>query len=376
MTALDAAESSLCAAIRGTPEVWRRLRDPEASSRLLEAAAHHRLRPLLAWHLREQGELGAWPESLRVALVDAERAEAVVEAVRRQELCTLLGAFETGGVPVLLLKGAALAYSLYPEPWLRPREDTDLLIRPDHAERAGAVLTRAGYRPIHMVSGTLVTNQRTFVRVGGLGLRHECDLHWKIANPRPVADLISAEQIIGESVTVALDQACVARVPRPIHALVVACLHRTSHHYDSDNLLWLYDIHLLADGMAVEAGAELVELARRTAFGVMCARGLRLAADRFGTRLPASLVARLDTAAGEEALTSVYLRPGVRKTDLLLADLRALPNWRLRMRLLREHLFPPADYILGCYGRPARWLLPALYAYRIVRGMRGWFRPL
>jgi hypothetical protein len=65
----------------------------------------------------------------------------------------------------------------------------------------------------------------------------------------------------------------------------------------------------------------------------------------------------------------------VRKADLLMADLSVLP-WRGRLRLLREHLFPPADYMLSD-PRPARRLpLPAHYLWRILRGARGWFRPL
>jgi len=43
------------------------------------------------------------------------------------ELREVLAALAGAGLPVLLLKGAALAYTLYPEPHLRDRSDTDLL---------------------------------------------------------------------------------------------------------------------------------------------------------------------------------------------------------------------------------------------------------
>jgi len=37
-----------------------------------------------------------------------------------------------------------------------------------------------------------------------------------------------------------------ARAACGTDALVLACLHRAAHHRDSEELLWLYDIHLIA----------------------------------------------------------------------------------------------------------------------------------
>jgi hypothetical protein len=45
-------------------------------------------------------------------------------------------------------------------------------------------------------------------------------------------------------------------------------------------------------------------------------------------------------------------------------------------RLLREHLFPPAEYMQAKYGFTGRLWLPAFYASRVLNGMREWFRPL
>ena len=156
------------------------------------------------WRLRQSGELPSWPASIRQALLDAERGEAALEIVRRQELCRLLEAFAAADVPILLLKGAALAYSLYPEPWLRPREDTDLLVRSADARRASDVLASAGYRPALMQSGDFVTHQRLHVRSDRTGRRYACDLHWKIANPAPFADLLSPEDFLRDAASISL----------------------------------------------------------------------------------------------------------------------------------------------------------------------------
>src|SRR5262245_40825590 len=126
---MNEAEKLVCAALRGEGGTWRQLRDEDAETCFLDAAAAHRVRPLLAWRLHQSGELAQWPATIRTALTDAARGEAAVDVVRRQELGRLLDAFARAGIPVVVLKGAALACSTYPEPWLRPREDTDLLVR-------------------------------------------------------------------------------------------------------------------------------------------------------------------------------------------------------------------------------------------------------
>ena len=372
---MDVAEASLCAAVRGTPGIWRELAEPSAQSRFVAAADLHRLRPLLGWRIRQSGELPLWPAAIRQALLDAERGEAALEIVRRQELCRLLEAFAAADVPLLLLKGAALAYSLYPEPWLRPREDTDLLVRSADAKRASDVLASAGYRAALMQSGDFVTHQRLHVRSDRTGRRYACDLHWKIANPAPFADLLSPEELLRDAASLSVGDAPDARIPCRIHALLLACWHRVSHHHDSGDLLWLYDLHLLADGLTDAEVAAVLEITRRTGTGAICARGWSLARDRFDTRLPAALLADAESSRDATSSLTAYLKPDASKVDLLTADLRALPDWQSRARLLREHLFPPAEYMLGSYRQASRATLPAFYLWRIARGARRWFGP-
>jgi hypothetical protein len=370
---MEVVDTALSAAVRGTPGVWRQLADSSSQSRFLEAAALHRIGPLLGWRLHQSGELSLWPASIRRALIDAEKGEAALEIVRRQELCRLLEAFATRQVPVLVFKGAALAYSRYPEPWLRPREDTDLLVHPSDASRAADVLASLGYRPAPMQSGEFVTHQRLHVRSDSTGRRHACDLHWKIANPAPFADLLSPADLLHDADSLPLGDRVVARIPSLTHALLLACWHRVSHHHDSVDLLWLYDLHLLAGGMNEDGAARVRETADRTGTSAICSRGLSLAAERFGTQVPADLLAHHALAHDDRSPWAAYLRPDARKVDLLTADLRALPDWRSRLRLVREHLFPPAEYMLAVSGRSRRAVLPALYAWRIARGARSWF---
>jgi len=60
--------------------------------------------------------------------------------------------------------------------------------------------------------------------------------------------------------------------------------------------------------------------------------------------------------------------------DFVRSDLRALPTWRARARLVREHLFPDPAFVLESHGVSSRMLLPVLYATRIAGGLAGWLR--
>ena len=83
--------------------------------------------------------------------------------------------------------------------------------------------------------------------------------------------------------------------------------------------------------------------------------------------------AGLKAAAPSEA-SHRYLEGPVGKIDVLESDLRML-SWSARLRLLREHAFPPAAFIRQRYGVKSPLLLPALYVYRLVVGAAKWVWP-
>ncbi len=58
----------------------------------------------------------------------------------------LLKAYAAAGIPVMLLKGAALAVTVYPSFARRPMADLDLLVPPDRATEAWELATRSGWR--------------------------------------------------------------------------------------------------------------------------------------------------------------------------------------------------------------------------------------
>ena len=110
---------------------------------LVDAAVDHGLEPLLFAHLRSVGCKAGSAVMDRLRARELQHGHAA--AVRMRVLGEAAGELERAGVPVLVLKGAALAQLVYADPRLRPMRDVDLLIRGGDARRAVQALARCGF---------------------------------------------------------------------------------------------------------------------------------------------------------------------------------------------------------------------------------------
>lgn len=346
---------------------------PDRRTAVLACARAHRVERVALRAIRMRGDAPTlWFGPTAVDRGD-EHSWAVLDAVRTQELRTIAATLAgVHGANPVVFKGAALAHSHYPASWLRPRLDTDVLISPASVPASLAALESLGYARAISTSGELVLTQASLTRTDRFGVEHALDLHWKIANWQVIAAVLSHEEIAGRAI--ALPAAGPdGRAASDRDALLLACLHRAAHHRDSDDLLWLYDIHLLADRMAGGDWDELVAVARAREVKGLVGRGLALAIDRFGTRLPPHLMRELETYGdARREPSAVYLSRDMRLVDGLMSDLRALPL-RKRARLVAEHLFPPAAYMRQRYQAASPLSVAFCYVRRIASGLPRWF---
>lgn len=122
---------------------------PGACSRWTEehlgVVRSHGLGPWLWWWLSRHPDAGA-PATILGALREDYRISTVHGLVRDASLVTVLEAFETAEVPLVLLKGSYLVRFVYPDAALRPMDDVDVLVPPEHAKRSQAVLAELGYQ--------------------------------------------------------------------------------------------------------------------------------------------------------------------------------------------------------------------------------------
>ncbi len=345
---LDPGLQRLCAALTGDEA-------PAPSDELIALARAHRVDALLAQRTRAR-------DTLRPAAAQALSTE--------RDVIEVCDAAHRHGVDALLLKGAALAYTHYPEPHLRPYADVDLLIRRDDLERAAAMLAEIGYTRDVEADAELWTGQRHYLKTSTAG-PVMVDLHWRVANPLAFADALAFDEVWPRAVAVpALGPH--ARTLSPADSLLLACLHRVAHHHDRVELLWLWDIHLLVSRMSDDELALFASGAIRAKLGVVCARGLTLARECFATAVPVDVLSALEAADGEPS--AAFVGASFSPFDVARADMAALSSWRARAGLAREHLFPPASYMRERYPRWPAALLPIAYVHRMLRGAPRWLR--
>ena len=329
-----------------------------------------RLAPL-ALHLKmRSGAIDRTDADVVYALRRAAAAQSLVLGLLDQELRRVLAALASAGIPVVVIKGAALAHSHYPEPSLRPRGDSAVLVAAVDRARLSETLLTMGYAPSGAVDGDLVTQQFQWMRTLRADLVHTIDAHWRLLNPHAFAHVFTAEEVLRRAIALP-GLGPQARGPHPVDALLLACVHRVAHHPGYEDPIWLYDIHLLIGSLSEDDAEAFARLAKDRGVMRVCASGIERARVMFGTRVPESLTALLDESRTVNEPTAQFLRVR-RQVGVLASDLRALDDWAPRVRLLVQHLFPPTEYMRRQYGVRGRLGLVPFYAWRIVRGVPRW----
>ena len=120
--------SSPAACYAGIPAQERFSFDDKLQSTFLQYTDRHGVQGLLAPNFARQIPRSAGLQ-IFVRPLRRRRISGLLEILQRRETVTVLEALTQRGIRPLLMKGAPLAYTHYRSPHLRPRGDTDVLIR-------------------------------------------------------------------------------------------------------------------------------------------------------------------------------------------------------------------------------------------------------
>lgn len=190
----------LCAARPGGADVADRLRRDiralESWPALLDEAEDHGMEPLLRAHLAEAAV--ALPKHVadRLSLRWMQQAHACT--VRTNVVAGVVDVLREAGIEPLILKGAALAHLVYPDPVLRPMRDVDLLVpRVDLApalERLAACGFSAGGPPLpadHHHAPAMSTTVE--------GVTITIELHHGLFQPTPFLRQVAYEDVLARA---------------------------------------------------------------------------------------------------------------------------------------------------------------------------------
>ncbi len=333
--------------------------------RILTVLEDHDVRSLFNRKLSDSGSRPGWPDSILAPLQRYSLIQAAHKASLEIELQSILARLKDVSICPIIFKGAALSYTHYPEPHLRPHADVDFLIAKDEIEPAATILDVAGYRRSTLIRSELVSNQLLFCATDRSRFSADLDFHWKISNRYLLSDSLRLDEIKSRAISIPAFGPW-AKAPCPIHSLLLACLHRIGHHLESEQLIWLYDIHLIAAGLTEMEWKEFEDLATGKQVRAICRDGLQQASAAFGTPL-SSFFGREAGPRGRDHKpepSERYINSKIGRVHIFLLDFRDLPAGK-KLRLLRELFFPSRDQLVKKYGISNRWLYPVLRLRRI-----------
>lgn len=221
------------------------LADVEAQQQKLDLQTNEelpRLIPIVCSYFSHEELIQLVGEQIAAEMLALYRTEALQNIFLESELQHLLRAFNTAHIPLLLMKGPALAYTVYPEAHLRSYHDIDALIHPEDVGRARELLIGMGYSFYEEYRANVIDEARTGYNfllkhpdswlevlvelhtaphLSEIGTQFDVDALWKRAQ---VID------IQGEH----------AQTFALVDHLLYLCWHYRFHSFT--RLLWLYDL--------------------------------------------------------------------------------------------------------------------------------------
>jgi Uncharacterised nucleotidyltransferase len=370
------AEDLVCAIIRGDVGSYP-LFDESRLDQLVEAAFHHNVHLIVFDILRKSSGWGHWPRRLREKLHNVAAQASILDLFDEQELRKVLIGLNDSGIRPLLLKGVPIAYTLYQSPTLRQRGDTDLLIREIDLAPVARILREFGYDGPNIQAEKPASYEGLYSRKTLFGTEHYLDVHWKINNAQLFAKTFTFDELFAEAIEIPSLASC-ARGLSHTHALLLACMHLFAHAhapfyvngnpiYAGDHLRWVYDIHLLCSALDSGRWSEFATLARTKSIAEFCVDGLNRAREAFNSQIPADTMNALQTAARDEPASAQKLRGSA--VTWFFANLRALPNLRQRIALIKQVTLPPPGSMIRKYQTNNPFALPFLYGYRAINGV-------
>ena len=287
-----------------------------------------------------------------------------------QQLERILEELKREAVSVTLLKGAALAGSVYENLALRPMADIDLLVWERDVPAALRALQSAGY---NIVPPTAYRCEVMAQSPGGL--RALVELHWSLFVPFYYQYRIPMDWFWQTARHLDVGEAS-AKALGPEAQLLHLCGHLYLHHgaREEPNLLWLYDVAAVIatyrqqiDWDEVVARCQLYELV------LPVQRTLRQVADRWGPPIPPAVLEQLlglRASDREERVLARLTRGRAAALQHFRAELAEIPSCTWRFRFVWRNLFPPPGYMRQIYGVPHPFLLTLYYPYRWILGLR------
>jgi len=270
---------------------------------LFASARRHGMQPLLYERLHGL-DAGRVPPEVMASLKGAYYTNLLRNQRLGDDLAEVVTALHQEGVEAMVLKGGALARTVYASPAQRPMVDLDLLVRQGQMERAGAVLETLGYSLSSSAPAHMMAFQQRF---GG-------GLEWLRSREGGVTRLDVQFDLVGvdwcwDAFPVEPDALWEAARPldldgtpalqlSPEDTLIHLCVHPALHHGYHCPLIGYADMdRVVAASRPALSWTRLVERAERFQVRTVVYYGLQCAHRLLRTPVPAEIQRALKPGA-------------------------------------------------------------------------------
>ncbi len=251
----------------------------------------------------------------------------------KNTLSQILTALNEAKLPVLIMRGQALAETLYIQPHTRPQSDIDLIFEPACALQAKQVLWDIGFRPDSVYADMFVRGDiQLDIHTEPLGI--ERIQAWQYLTPLRAKDFFKYGQegrLAGEK----------ALLLHPRVNLPYLCFHALKHSFE--RLLWLYDIALLANDIsAKQQWNEVVQGIEDYKLERPCFYALSYAKAHLGADVPDEMLDKIcpDMGFVERRLFKRHMHHEVIPYLAERLFARMQPDFKHRVDFWKETIYP------------------------------------
>lgn len=324
-------------------------------TRLENLACFHRVVPLI-WCNLQSGTEVSLPGPFAARLRQLHQLNGLSALRLASHLANTMQAFSAAEIPVVPLKGVALASLYYGSIAARHAGDADLLVAPADLQRADTVLRSSGHLPVssrtHQVMPASFSEDLRFVHhLSYLGPnRIPVELHVRL-HPNPELLRVDVEELISTG-----QLATVGRARLPVMADDLQFLFLATHgaRHDWERLQWVCDIAVMADMAGEHEVRRWLGVAKDRRLTNPAVQAVVMAHRLLGTRLPAE--------AAEAYRPSLRIRFMVRRAEKAIFGGERVrpedaPGLHLGLRLYRIAMTGRASYLLNEAQRGVRAFL-------------------
>ncbi len=272
------------------------------------AASSLGLAPLVFRNLSRLDSQSRVPPAVLAALARSAHASGCQMAIQLGAVDAILAALRREGLDPILLKGAALALTLYDQPAMRSMQDIDLLVEEGQVDTALSVLSRLGFRALTSGrSPAFYAAHHHAVPMIAHGGRLIVEIHRGLVPPEEGLHLDPA-RFMNRAVRVEArgsSYRVLAREDQILHA----CLHLSYCDRFVGRVRDLMDVHALVDHAPEEVDwGRIVESAQLTEVARSLYSSLDLARRLLGTGVPVEVLNELARSSALDPLAERLLR--------------------------------------------------------------------